>query len=82
MLKAIYKRACKEGLAVAYKSQGAVYRFVKEIIALVLLPPDKFFEGYLVSNICIVLNHFLYCMLFYLAEYLSRLACYTNSRKI
>jgi ribosomal protein L7/L12 len=44
--QAIYRKASELGLSVAYKQKGVVFKIVKEIIALALLPAKDILEGF------------------------------------
>ena len=68
--QAIYRKASELGLSVAYKQKGVVYKVVKELIALALLPHNDILQGYqvyfvfLVISFRAVLNSVLYLSFF------------------
>jgi len=43
--QAIYRKTSELGLSVTYKQKGVVYKIVKELIALALLPANVILEG-------------------------------------
>ena len=47
--QAIYRKASELGLSPSYKKKGVVYKIVKELIALALLPAKDILEGFQVN---------------------------------
>jgi hypothetical protein len=53
--QAIYRKTSELGLSVTYKQKGVVYKIVKELIALALLPAKNILEGFQVILFSIIL---------------------------
>lgn len=53
--QAIYRKTSELGLSVTYKQKGVVYKIVKELIALALLPAKDILEGFQVYYL--ILNY-------------------------
>ena len=47
--QAIFRKSQEKGLQVEYRKKGVVYRIVKELIALALLPHGEILQGFSVS---------------------------------